>query len=254
MQDILNEVRVFCNFVLNYNESYEKELLMYRYCPFKTMKYSSLLDICKYVGIYNVADLIMGFATYLGYTYDEIEKIRLYMHTIGFDYYVDSFLNGNLHVMKENKSIKEIVDDYANINNNNYANVVGNYSELSVYNYEKKKHKSDGNMDFVKRIIWASREIGDIFGYDILSFERDGNERLIEVKGTLKGNKSLKLTENENRLFENPHADILPSKFYVYHVDLLNNEIYEIRKDGKYILDQYGNEYDKNNYILTRKK
>ena len=41
-----------------------------------------------------------------------------------------------------------------------------------------------GRTDLAERIRWASHVDGDGGGYDILSFDTDGSDRLIEVKTT----------------------------------------------------------------------
>jgi hypothetical protein len=45
-----------------------------------------------------------------------------------------------------------------------------------------------GRDDLAQNVVWASRDIGDGVGFDIISFdEMDGSERLIEVKTTAYG-------------------------------------------------------------------
>ena len=57
--------------------------------------------------------------------------------------------------------------------------------------------------DLVRKVRWVAQEDGDDAGYDILSFEADGRERLIEVKTTT-GPRTTPffLTRNEHSLAE----------------------------------------------------
>lgn len=53
-------------------------------------------------------------------------------------------------------------------------------AELTHKPYVKAKHRHD----LSRRVRWVAAEDGDGAGYDVLSFEGQGDERLIEVKTT----------------------------------------------------------------------
>ena len=61
---------------------------------------------------------------------------------------------------------------------------LGRAGEEFVLEIEKKKLERFQRSDLIKKIRWVSEDEGDGAGYDILSFEPDGRERLIEVKTT----------------------------------------------------------------------
>jgi hypothetical protein len=61
---------------------------------------------------------------------------------------------------------------------------LGRAGEEFVLATEKKRLERLGRVDLLKQVRWVSAEDGDGAGYDILSFEPDGRERLIEVKTT----------------------------------------------------------------------
>jgi hypothetical protein len=61
---------------------------------------------------------------------------------------------------------------------------LGQAGEEFVLEIEKKRLEKSQRPDLSKKIRWVSAEEGDGAGYDILSFEPDGRERLIEVKTT----------------------------------------------------------------------
>ncbi|MEI9926237.1 MAG: DUF3883 domain-containing protein [Bradyrhizobium sp.] len=61
---------------------------------------------------------------------------------------------------------------------------LGRAGEEFVLEVERRKFEKLQRPDLLKKIRWVSAEDGDGAGYDILSFEPDGKERLIEVKTT----------------------------------------------------------------------
>jgi Protein NO VEIN, C-terminal len=61
---------------------------------------------------------------------------------------------------------------------------LGRAGEQFVLDIERKKLEKFQRPDLSKKVRWISAEEGDGAGYDILSFEPDGRERLIEVKTT----------------------------------------------------------------------
>lgn len=67
---------------------------------------------------------------------------------------------------------------------------LGNAGELFILNYERARLISLGKDALASRIEHTSRVKGDYEGYDILSFERGGEERLIEVKTTKYGSET----------------------------------------------------------------
>jgi hypothetical protein len=76
---------------------------------------------------------------------------------------------------------------------------LGKAGEEFVLQIERKRLQTLDRPDLARKIRWVSAEDGDGAGYDILSFEPNGQERLVEVKTT---NGSAKtpffLTRNEH--------------------------------------------------------
>jgi Domain of unknown function (DUF3883) len=64
---------------------------------------------------------------------------------------------------------------------------LGAAGELFVLNYERARLIHDGKESLAARIEHTSKVRGDYEGYDILSFDETGGERLIEVKTTKYG-------------------------------------------------------------------
>jgi len=61
---------------------------------------------------------------------------------------------------------------------------LGIAGEKLVLKYEHERLRRAGKKELAERIEHVSEEKGDYLGYDILSFEENGKERLIEVKTT----------------------------------------------------------------------
>ena len=77
---------------------------------------------------------------------------------------------------------------------------LGRAGEEFVLAIEKKRLEKFQRPDLLKKVRWISAEDGDGAGYDILSFEPDGRERLIEVKTTNGAAKTpFFLSENERQ-------------------------------------------------------
>jgi hypothetical protein len=76
--------------------------------------------------------------------------------------------------------------------------VLGKQGEERVFLSEKARLKANGRDDLSSKVRWVSEEDGDGAGFDILSFDLDGAERLLEVKTTI-GSQTTPffLTENE---------------------------------------------------------
>ena len=91
---------------------------------------------------------------------------------------------------------------------------IGDSGEELVYNYEKWRLENIGKYSLVKKIEWVSREQGDGAGFDILSKEKDGSDRFIEVKSTTLGKETpIYFTKRENDFSIN-NAD----QFHLYRV------------------------------------
>lgn len=75
---------------------------------------------------------------------------------------------------------------------------LGKQGEERVFLSEKARLKAGGREDLSSKVRWVSEEDGDGAGFDILSFNVDGAERLLEVKTTI-GSQTTPffLTENE---------------------------------------------------------
>jgi hypothetical protein len=62
---------------------------------------------------------------------------------------------------------------------------LGRNGEELVFHHERQRLEQLDRPDLAKKIRWISEELGDGAGYDILSFDASGKERLLEVKTTV---------------------------------------------------------------------
>ena len=62
---------------------------------------------------------------------------------------------------------------------------LGHDGEEMVFNFERQRLQKLDRPDLARKVKWISEELGDGAGYDILSFDAKGKERLLEVKTTV---------------------------------------------------------------------
>jgi hypothetical protein len=91
---------------------------------------------------------------------------------------------------------------------------LGNLGEELVISYEKWRLEKEGSPGLVKYVVWVSKDIGDGAGYDILSKNRDGSDRYIEVKTTKLGKLTpIYVTKNELQ-----YSQINSNNYHLYRV------------------------------------
>jgi hypothetical protein len=75
---------------------------------------------------------------------------------------------------------------------------LGKAGEEFVLRQERRRLAQCGRSDLAEKVLWIAEAEGDGAGYDILSFDRTGAERLLEVKTTCGGERTpFYLTRNE---------------------------------------------------------
>jgi hypothetical protein len=80
---------------------------------------------------------------------------------------------------------------------------LGLLGEKTIFNFERKRLVDEDRPDLSSQVKWVSQEDGDGAGFDILSFDISGRERMLEVKTTTGSQKTpFYLTENERSLSE----------------------------------------------------
>lgn len=92
---------------------------------------------------------------------------------------------------------------------------LANLGEQFVFDLERYRLKAAGRDDLAHRVVWASQDIGDGLGLDILSFDdADDTERMLEIKTTGLGKFfPFYVTGNEVRCSED-----IPQQFHLFRV------------------------------------
>jgi len=92
---------------------------------------------------------------------------------------------------------------------------LGKLGEQFVFDLERYRLNLAGRDDLAMKVNWASRDIGDGLGFDILSFdETDDSERMLEVKATGMGKFSpFYVTSNEVRCSQD-----IPQQYQLFRV------------------------------------
>lgn len=92
---------------------------------------------------------------------------------------------------------------------------LGKLGERFVLDLERSRLLGAGRDDLARRVVWASEEMGDGLGFDILSFDAaDDSERMLEVKTTGLGKLSpFYVTGTEVRCSED-----IPDRFHLFRV------------------------------------
>jgi hypothetical protein len=92
---------------------------------------------------------------------------------------------------------------------------LGKMGEQFVFDLEKSRLNAAGRDDLAQKVVWASRDMGDGLGFDIISFDdTDDSERMIEVKATGLGKFfPFYVSRNEVRCSED-----IPQQYHLFRV------------------------------------
>jgi hypothetical protein len=92
---------------------------------------------------------------------------------------------------------------------------LGTLAEQFVFDLERYRLNLAGRDDLAQKVLWASKDIGDGLGFDILSFDdTDDSERMLEVKATGLGKFfPFYVTANELRCSED-----IPNQYHLFGV------------------------------------
>ena len=105
----------------------------------------------------------------------------------------------NKRIERKGKSTTEFKNRNYDFEGNALKNTkLGNAGEDVVVSYEKEYLNSIGRKDLAERVMKTSDFAGNSESFDILSFDRDGNKKYIEVKTTTGGIDNIfHISENE---------------------------------------------------------
>ena len=204
-----------------------KKVLMCEKLPFRTRT----KDMIRYNLIQDYLDRVL-YITHSSCIYDNIkyfnavperniQYVRGYFEYNGIDLnnkksIGDIFCNyGNPY--KDPDGIKSDFEKIDNLIEDKRNSALGRYGELEIYNMLKE------NLKLEEEIKWVSKDVGDLFGYDIIiSNVMTGEVKLIEVKTSYNNGGELTLSLNEyNKLQESIKNGI---EYEMYKVEYVNGE------------------------------
>jgi hypothetical protein len=114
------------------------------------------------------------------------------------------------------EGLRRLVQKFDPVERDTCNSALGKAGEAFVVDVERRQLAEADRPDLARKVRWTAAEDGDGAGYDVLSFDRAGTERLIEVKTT---NGSARtpffLTRNECSL-----ASERPADWRIYRVHL----------------------------------
>jgi hypothetical protein len=80
--------------------------------------------------------------------------------------------------------LRTLVRKFDPVERDHRNRALGEAGEAFVIDLERHRLTDDGRPDLTRKVRWVAAEDGDGAGYDVLSFDTSGRERLIEVKTT----------------------------------------------------------------------
>src|ERR1700733_3639411 len=80
--------------------------------------------------------------------------------------------------------LRRLVQKFDPVERDHRNRTLGRAGEAFVVDVEKRQLAEAERPDLARKVRWTAAEDGDGAGYDVLSFDRAGTERLIEVKTT----------------------------------------------------------------------
>ena len=151
-----------------------------------------------------------------------------------FDYEIPEYEPTIKEVKEKIYSPKKSNNNKKNIFPSKPSKKVGRAGEEHVYKYEYKKLMDHGREDLAEKIVKQYEDLSFFPGYDIKSFNEDGEEIFIEVKSTVsKGKDYFEISANEVLA-----AESLEGSYFIYQVTnaLANPKISAIvRNPMKYV-------------------
>ena len=85
---------------------------------------------------------------------------------------------------QRNRELRRLIRKFDPVERDFRNRRLGKAGEELVFTFERKNLEIQGRGDLARKVKWISQELGDGAGYDILSYDLRGRERLIEVKTT----------------------------------------------------------------------
>lgn len=202
-----------------------KKVLICEKLPFRT----KTKDLLRYYLIQAYLHRILYRETYFDiYNYikhfnvvseKDIKDVRNYFELNGIYVNNFSFIKNMLcnydNPYKNRDGLKRDFERINNFSEKEQCSIVGRYGELEIYNMLRENLKPE------EEIKWVSKDVGELFGYDIIiNNVITGKVRLIEVKTSYINGGELTLSLNEyNKLQESIRNGIEYEMYKIEYVD-----------------------------------
>jgi hypothetical protein len=116
--------------------------------------------------------------------------------------------------------LRRLVQKFDPVERDHRNRSLGHAGEEFVVDLERRQLTGADRSDLARKVRWVAAEDGDGAGYDVLSFDLTGRERLLEVKTTNGSSRTpFFLTRNERAL-----ATERPRDWRIYRVHLFATE------------------------------
>ena len=158
--------------------------------------------------------------------------------------FLDSINEDNINILKlelvptpnhkilKSKKNNKAVKDFDLIKKEIENKQLGLLGELFIIEQEKQFLIKNGKENLSKLIEHSSKEIGDGLGYDIISYDLDGNKKYIEVKTTRSEiNRPFYLTKNEIEFSKDNKEFYYLYRIFDFDANLHSGRYYQIKGD-----------------------
>jgi len=164
--DNIGQFQTLCN-LLRYELSKDQELLK--------LHRNRIADDCYYDENLNILtqDFMYAVVRHLE-TLDDIEEKD------NFEIIAKEIQSGEITIKETEVDFTPRIVNY--IQNNIENKRIGDLGELWVVNREKQKLRKSNKPKLAEKVNHIAKNKGDGLGYDILSYDKDGNKLFIEVK------------------------------------------------------------------------
>lgn len=131
---------------------------------------------------------------------------------------IQTTLTSAVNVTRSSISFTPSIINHSQKNKENKR--IGDLGELFVVQLEREKLRKANKPKLAQKVAHHAKDKGDGLGYDVLSFDEEGNEMYIEVKAT-KSNKNTPFFITRNELERSKQEQ---EQFYIYRVYNFNDE------------------------------
>lgn len=144
---------------------------------------------------------------------------------------VETVAVSTVNVTNNNVSFKGRITNH--LQNNIKNKRIGDLGELFVIQLEREKLKKANKQKLAKKVAHHAIDQGDGLGYDVLSFDKDGNEMFIEVKSTESNkNTPFYITKNELERSKEKQDNFFIYRVYNFKEDTLKGDVLILQGDA----------------------